>query len=435
MTPTTTAGTGALAAYRAELERRLAGRGPGWLDDLRRDGWSRFDATGLPTPDLENWKNTNVTALSTTTFVPPADDPRARPALSALAGLRLGSTRLTFVDGRYAASQSERGRLPEGVFAGSLQEALREIPERLREHLLARPEGEAEFRALNDALLVDGAVIVIPDGVAVDEPLQLVFAASGAATACHPRTLILAGKGSRATVVEVHCGAAGAYLVNTVGDVSVGDGAQLDHVRIQEDSEAAWHISTRHSRQGRDSSLRTFGFDFGGKLVRHNLRAVLDGEGGHCEMYGLYLTHGTQHVDSHTTLDHARPHCDSRELYKGVLDGSSRSVFSGRIIVREDAQKTDAKQSNPNLLLSDRALAHTRPQLEIYADDVKCTHGATMGRLDEDSIFYLRSRGIGRAEARRMMVEAFALEVVEPVRNDALRDALSREVARRLDRR
>lgn len=424
----------AFAPRYAELRKQLSGKAPEWLAELRHEGWTRFAERGLPSPSLESWKSTNVTTLGQLAFGKAVAPPSTLPALSKLASLELGATRLTFVDGQYAEEHSSLGELPDGVFVGSLRAALEQIPDRLREHLKRGVDGEIEFRALNDALLEDGAVILIPDGVVVEQPLQILNVATGEPTAYYPRTLIVAGERSQAQVVECFTGDTGPYFTNSVCDIDVADGAHLEHVRLQTESDEAFHISTRFSRQGRDSNLRTFSFDFGGKLVRHNVRAQLSGEGGNCDMFGLYLTHGTQHVDNHTTLDHAKPHCDSRELFKGILDDKSRSVFSGRIIVREDAQKTDAKQSNPNLLLSDSALAHTRPQLEIYADDVKCTHGATMGRLDEDALFYLRSRGIGRDDARRMMVEAFAGEVIDPLKNDTLRDALSREVAGRLGR-
>jgi Fe-S cluster assembly protein SufD len=220
-----------------------------------------------------------------------------------------------------------------------------------------------------------------------------------------------------------------------VSDAFVGDGAVLRHLRLQLQGPRALQVSTLGCRQARDSRYAAFAFDLGGRLVRHDLGAVLDGEGADCRLWGLYLTSGEQHLDHHTVLDHARPHGGSREVYKGILDGRSRTVFNGRIVVREGAQKTDAKQSNPNLLLSAHALAHTRPQLEIYADDVKCTHGATVGRLDEEPVFYLRTRGVPEAEARNMLIRAFAGEVLDSVPNDVVREYLARAVDERLARR
>jgi Fe-S cluster assembly protein SufD len=340
--------------------------------------------------------------------------------------------RLVLLDGRAADERSPCG----GAWIGSLARALAEIPDLVRAHLEGLDHERATvFAALNGALLDVGAVIAVPDGLALDRTIHVVHATSAAAhpTACHPRTLVVLGRASRARLVESYVGPCGAvYFTNAVTEVVLGDGAQLDHCRVQAESDAAFHVSTTSSRQGRDSAYATHAVDLGGRLVRNDVVARLHGEGGTCQLDGLILTGAAQHVDNHTLLDHAMPHCGSRELYKTILDGSSRTVFNGRIIVREGAQKTDAKQSNPNLLLSPRALAQTRPQLEIYADDVKCTHGATVGRLDEEAIFYLRSRAIPREEARALLIRAFADEILERVPSDAVREHLQGEVARRL---
>jgi Fe-S cluster assembly protein SufD len=254
-------------------------------------------------------------------------------------------------------------------------------------------------------------------------------------TAAHPRSVIAAARGSRLQIVESHVALnGGVYLTNAVTDLFVADGASVDHCRIQLDSPRAFHVSGVHSRQTRDSRCTLHNLDIGGRLVRHDVVSILDGAGADCRLNGLFLTGEKQHVDNHTVLDHARPHGSSRELYKGILGGRSRAVFNGRIVVRPDAQKTDAKQSNPNLLLSAEALAHTRPQLEIYADDVKCTHGATIGRLDEEALFYLRSRGIAEADARHLMIASFAGEVLDGISIEPAREELERIVAARLPR-
>jgi len=245
--------------------------------------------------------------------------------------------------------------------------------------------------------------------------------------------LIVAGKNSRFTVVESYVGAdGGQYLTNAVSEALIGENAIVDHLRIQQEGDQAYHLSAAWSRQQRNSRYTNFTIDLGGKLVRHDTRSVLDGEGGEANLFGLCVTRGEQHVDNHTSLDHAKPHCNSRELYKGILRDRSRSVFTGRIVVREGAQKTDAKQSNANLLLSEEALAHTRPQLEIYADDVKCTHGATIGRMSDEAIFYFRSRGISEADARHLLVSAFAGEVLDHLPDGLLRETLQNEIAARL---
>jgi len=434
-TPTPAQTTPWLAGFES-LERELAADGPPWLRRLRQQGLELFQSRGLPTPQQEEWRNTNLAPLAALRFRPPAAGRRL--ALPAAADVALGPTRLVFVDGRFDADRSTVGELPGGVYAGSLAALLARDPERARAWLQVGDDLRCpEFSALNSAFLQDGAAVLVPDGVSVEQPLQIVYLAAGAPEppASHPRTVLALGAGARASVVEWFVGAApGAYFTNAFSDARVGDGAALDHYRLQLENEQAFHLSTVHSRQGRDSRYRSWVIQLGGRLVRQNLVAVLDGEGGDARLFGLYLPRHAQHVDNHTVLDHARPHCDSRELYKGVLDDESRAVFSGRIIVRPDAQKTDAKQSNPNLLLSAKALAHTRPQLEIYADDVKCTHGATIGRVDEDAIYYLRSRGIPKHEALNLLTNAFAGEVLQQIEIEPLREQLSGEIAGRLRR-
>jgi len=283
-------------------------------------------------------------------------------------------------------------------------------------------------------------LLAIPEGVRLEEPLSLVHltAAGAEPVATWPRSLIVAGRASSGAVLEWFLPGApqpsGRYLTSAVTEIHVEDGAHLQHHRLQVEGSAAFHLGRLHARQARDSRFVSHNFDLGACLGRLDSSAALIGEGAWCQLNGLYVLDGEQHVDNHSVLDHASPHCESRELYKGILAGASRAVFHGRIIVRPGAQKTDAKQSNPNLLLSADALVHTRPQLEIYADDVKCTHGATIGRLDTDALFYLRSRGIGAAAARRLLVEAFAGDVLDRVEEQTLREWLAGTIAERLRR-
>lgn len=421
----------------AHLDAARVETGPDWLRAIRKDGKARFENLGLPGPKEEAWRNTNLSAIVGTSFhgvdtAPVTIDPDTLPAVARLA---LGGPRLVFGGCRFDEKLSSVEGLAKRIWIGSLSRAMQEIPDRLQEHLARIDEGaSAAFHALNGALLDDGAVVIVPDDLTVEAPIEIVYA-SGASepTATHPRTLIVVGRNSRCTVVETYVGTGGeSYFTNAVSEVLVGDNAHVDHLRIQHEDESAYHIGTAWSRQGRDSRYTAFNIDLGAKLARHDTRAVLNGDGGNINLYGLYLTSGEQHVDNHTILDHARPHCDSRELYKGILAGRSRTIFSGRIIVRQEAQKTDAKQSNPNLLLSNEALAHTRPQLEIYADDVKCTHGATIGRMSDDAIFYLRSRGIGKAEAKQLLIRAYAGEVLEQVPVVPVREVLEAEINGRL---
>jgi Fe-S cluster assembly protein SufD len=420
----------------AALEKELAGRGPGWLGRVREKGLARFVAAGFPTTRDEDWRTTSVAPIARTTFRPPDRAAAAPPELPALANAVPDALRLVFLDGRLLPGLSAPGSGPEGLWAGSLERALQVIPERLEEHLAARDEPDGSvFCALNEAFAEDGGVVLVGDGLELDRPIHLVYLSGAAAEpiASHPRTLVVAGRSSRVRIVESYLGAGdGVCLTNAVTDVIVGQDASVGHYRLQAESEKAFHVSTIRSRQGRDSRYGGFNLNLGGGLVRHDVSAVLDGEGADCDLDGLYLTRGEQHLDHHTTIDHARPRCRSREVYKGVLGDRSRATFRGRIIVRPGAQQTDARQSNPNLLLSDGALAHTRPQLEIYADDVKCTHGATVGRLDEDAIFYLRSRAISDDDARDMLITAFAGEVLERIDIDPLRLEMEQVVARRL---
>jgi Fe-S cluster assembly protein SufD len=418
--------------------RELAARGPEWLRTLRRSGRTRFEQLGLPTTRLEQWRATSVAPLAGTEFVPAAGDsePSLDGRLSAAAGPDLGGPRLVFVDGRFAPRLSTVDANGSGLWTGSLVEALETVGDRVRPHLTRRDPAQSQaFDALNAAFHEDGAVVLADAGADAGPPVHLIYVSSGVErpTAVHPRTLIAAERGSRLKVVETYLGPEeGVYFTNAVTDLVAGDDARVDHYRVQLEGPAAFHVSNVHSIQTRNSRCTLHQIDLGGRLVRHDVVSVLDGEGADCRLNGLYLADAEQHVDNHTLLDHARPHGSSHELYKGILTGRSRAVFNGRILVRQDAQETDAKQSNQNLLLSAGALARTRPQLEIYADDVKCTHGATVGRLDEDAVFYLRSRGIADADARRLMIAAFAGEVLERVEIDPLRSSLEGAVASRL---
>jgi Fe-S cluster assembly protein SufD len=422
----------------ADRQRELAAQGPQWLQRLRLDAAQRFEQLGLPTTRLEEWRATSIAAITRSVFrpAPPERGLTSLDGLPEAARLELGGPRLVVVDGRFVPSLSSEGDLGEGVWLGSLAEALKQIPERIEPHLLrSSVEQASAFEALNESLAEDGAVVIVPDGRELARPIQLLFVstASSEPIASAPRALVLVGSNSRARVIETYTAhGEGRYLTNAVTDVEVGDNASLEHTRVQLEGPGGYHISHNRFRQGRDSRYAHCNINLGGRLVRNDLGALLDGEGGWCRLDGLYIVDGEQHLDNHTRLDHAQPHCDSRELYKGILAGSSRAIFNGRIIVRQDAQKTDAKQSNPNLLLSPAALANTRPQLEIYADDVKCTHGATIGRLDREAIFYLQSRGLSVAEARELMLVAFAGEVLETVEPEPLRESLARIVAGRL---
>ena len=418
-----------------ELERDLAGRGPEWLRRLRRQHLERFERVGFPSVREEQWRNTNVAPIAATPFAPPPDESGIEPVLSGLAALDLGGPRLVFVDGRHVA-QLSTGDAGPGVRLSSLGHILDTEPELVRAAWTrAEPDSVDAFRALNHALATDGAVIVIAEGVALEQPIHVVHVATAAGrpTATHSRSVVLVGRGARATLVESFVGlGAGAYLTNSITDLDIGADAQLEHYRAQLEAPQAFHVSHVTSRQDARSRYAACHASFGARLARNELRCELAGPDANTLLDGLYLTVGDQHLDNQTVVDHAAPRCNSREVFKGALAGRSRGVFHGRIVVRPGAQQTDAKQSNPNLLLSREALAQTRPQLEIRADDVKCTHGATIGRLDEDALFYLRSRGLGAVHARALLVEAFLGEVLERVHVAPLRRFLEQLVSERL---
>jgi Fe-S cluster assembly protein SufD len=327
--------------------------------------------------------------------------------------------------------------LPEGVKAGSLAAALAKEPGFLEKHLgrYAQTGGNA-FAALNQAFFLDGAFIHVPAGVAVTEPVRLVFfsTARQSGATIHPRNLIVAEANSRLTVVESYVSTNdSAYFTNAVTELVAGDNAQVEHLKFQDEAAHAYHIATLHGQLGRASKVKIHSFALGAKLSRNNIRANLAGEGLECVLNGLYLTRDEQLADHHMIVEHAQPHCASHEYFNGILDDKSKGVFHGRILVQPIAQKTDAKQTNKNLLLSDDATADTKPQLEIYADDVKCTHGATVGQLNDESIFYLRSRGLDTETARRMLIHAFAGEIIERIRYEPAREELDKLVWERLE--
>ncbi len=410
--------------YVSDFERNLKGLPA--LEDLRRKAIDRFAGLGFPTGREEAWRFTDPAPLAAVPFRPAAGT--ANPAqFAGLAKGPLKGCQIAFVDGRYAPSFSSLDLAP-GVRVSSLAHVLRDDPRRVEPWLgrHASFEGNA-FAALNTAFMNDGVFVHLARGTALAQPLHLLFLSSlhGEPYVTHPRVLIVLEEGARGAVVESYLGpAGGTYFTNAVAEVVLGDGAALDLTKVQRESHEAFHVQALQAVLGRSSVLVHRSISLGAKLARNDLGALLAGEGAECTLYGLFEVAGTQLADHHTVIDHARPHGTSRELYKGILDGRSRGVFDGRIVVRPDAQKTNAMQTNKNLLLSREALVHTKPQLEIFANDVKCKHGATIGQLDEAVLFYLRSRGIGLAEARRLLVHAFAGEIVDTVASDAVRSQL-----------
>ena len=409
------------------------GEGPAWLPALRAQAFERFAALGFPTTRDEDWHFTSVTPIAERTFKAVKAAPTAL-TLSDIAPWLVDESwqRLVFVNGRLEPSLSNFSELPAEVQVSTLSEALREEPEWVKKHLGAFASFDrAAFTALNTAFMQDGVVVRIPKGEVVEVPLHILHVTDAQAqgAAVHPRLLVVAEAQSQLVMVESYVGLGQAsYLVNGVAEISVGDGARVDHYKIQRDSLEAFHVGTVQVTQGRDSIYHSFSYAAGAALSRTNVYTKLVGTGGEARLNGLYVLDGTQHADHQTFVEHLAESCASRELYIGILDGSSHGVFNGKVYVDPIAQKTDGKQTNKALLLSDKARIDTKPQLEIFADDVKCTHGATIGKLDDQALFYLKSRGIGSDNARALLTYAFAAQVLETIEIDPLRLLLERAI-------
>ena len=410
------------AALFADLERRARGEAP-WLLELRRRAFARFQEIGFPQPKDEAWKYTNPAPIARTAWAPFPQDRAERKPPTFPADIS-APVRLVFVDGRWSrVLSSEESDLPEGVQIAPFSRALAERPDWIQPYLSRECPGEMPaFAAWNTAFFEDGAFLRIARDAVVEKPIHLVFLSEGGGepAVSHPRVLVVADTGAQASVVERYSGD-GTYLTNAVTEISVGDGASIEHTVVQRESLEASHVHGVFVSQGRDSRFESMNVALGASLARIDLETVFRAEGGECVLNGLFVPSGTQHHDTHTRIDHATPHCSSRELYKGILGGKSRGVFHGTILVRKDAQKTDAIQTNKNLLLSREALVNSTPALEIFADDVKCKHGSTIGQLDATALFYLRSRGIGEEDARALLTWAFAEDVARRIRVPEIR--------------
>ncbi|HYD49770.1 MAG TPA: Fe-S cluster assembly protein SufD [Terriglobales bacterium] len=392
-----------------------SGSSPPWLSGRREDALSRFSATGFPTTRWEEWKYTDLGKLAKTDLAAvTAAEPAAGRALLASASLPDGP-QMVFIHGIYAPELSRDGG-DAGVEILSLRQALERMPERIESHLgKLTAAADDPLVALNTAMARDGAVLHLRRDAVLSQPIQLLFLSPSTpgAVASHPYVLVIAEEGSSATILETYAGDTdGTYLTNAVTEVFAAANSQLRHYRVQREGEGGFHIGTLQAHQQRDSSLTSVAVSLGGRLARTSVQTILDGPGSACTLDGLYLGNREQHLDHRTTIDHRQPHSTSRELYKGILDGHATGVFNGKVYVRPHALKSDAQQMNKNLLLSDDAEVDTKPQLEIFADDVKCSHGATIGRLDEDALFYLRARGVDSATARNLLIYAFANEMV-----------------------
>ena len=407
-----------------------ADRAPAPLTALRTAGAEAFARLGFPTTRSEDWKYTSVSAIATTPFVAAPERAVGTLEAAALEPYTFGGTwpLVVFLNGRYAPALSQLGALPEGVRVMTLAAAAEQEPALLARHLgVAAPADRDGFTALNAAFAGEGVLIHVAREMVIDVPVHILHVtdANGAGVMSHPRHVLIADRHAKASVIESYVSLADvSYFTNAVVEVSLNDGATLQLLRIQRESPTAYHVGTVEARQGRDSHFMAFTFHTGAALSRSNVFTVLGGEGCGTTLNGLYMLGGAQHGDHQTRVEHVAPNCFSREAYKGLLDDASHGVFNGKVYVHPEAQKTDGKQTNNTLLLSKDAQIDTKPQLEIFADDVKCTHGATVGRIDETSLFYLKSRGVGALLARQLLMYAFAADVLETIENEAVKEAL-----------
>lgn len=446
-----------LDSYRVDferIERDSADRQPQWINQIRKAAFGRFVELGFPTTRLEDWKYTNVAPIVKTPWGRAGQPWGTLPGepLEPFTLEEVACAQLVFVNGHYSRELSSLQLLPEGVRVGSLATVLTSDPGSVEAHLAQYASyHDQAFVALNTAFMEDGAFVSIPKGTIVEAPIHLLFIScasfdsaqdkpfgsaddgGGSAPVSYPRNLIVVGSHSQVRIVESYVGLEhDVYFTNMVTEIVGGENAVIDYYKVQQESEAAFHVATVQAQLGRNSTFSSHAIDLGGALVRNNLGVALEGEGAECVLNGLYMVTGRQHVDNHTRIDHAQPHCSSRELYKGILDGKSRGVFNGKVVVHKAAQKTDAKQVNKNLLLSEDAVIDSKPQLEIFNNNVKCTHGTTIGQHDQDAMFYLRSRGLDLTAVRSLLTYAFASELLSRIKVGPVRTRLEALLLTRL---
>ena len=408
------------------FEKRAAGHDLVWLRNLREEGFARFCETGFPTTHDEDWRFTNVAPIARTQFSLAPEETEISDSDLKRWTFDGTAARLVFLNGRFVPSLSFFNSLPTGVTVTSLNEQIEKSPATLEAHLGRYLAVQRDpFCALNTAFAGEGAFVDIPPGVKLEGPIHLLFVSTKqkVPVMLHPRNLVLIGRAAEAEVIEEYVSlGSGTVFCNSATELVAGENSTVSHYMIEREHQGAFNISTLRIQQERSANVQSHSVLLGGGLVRNNVHPVLAGEGGECLINGLFIGSGRQHLDNYMYVEHASPHSSSRQFYNGILDGAAHGVFHGRIVVHKDAQKTDAKQTNRNLLLSDDAQIDTKPQLEIYADDVKCTHGATIGQIEENALFYLRSRGIDEVSARRLLLAAFANECVDRMKPGVARN-------------
>ncbi|HJT28022.1 MAG TPA: Fe-S cluster assembly protein SufD [Pyrinomonadaceae bacterium] len=404
-----------------------------WLELVRNSAMDRFEQLGFPSIKAEDWKYTNLATLAKEEFVPVTGG--SADAREVEGYPETAETHLVVVDGFLREDLSTKTQLGD-VVAIDLFSAVEDARyNKIVRKYLARNAGYHNngLTALNTAFLQSGVFLWIPKNVKLERPLQITFVAEAENGANFPRLLVVAEENSSATLIESFVSSnGGKYFTNAIAEIVLKDGAQLEHYRVQRESNNAYHVSTTSAELGRSSRYDTTSINLGAQLSRHDVSVVMDHEGAETAVDGLYMVGSDQHTDTHSVIDHKQPHCTSHQLYKGILDGNGRAVFNGKVFVREGAQKTDAQQTNKNLLLSDKARVDTKPQLEIYADDVKCAHGAAVGQIDPEELFYLEARGIGPELGRSLLTYGFAEEVIGKIKIESIRSQLDEIVLRQL---
>lgn len=419
-----------LAAFATAEQKRT--KTPAWLSNLRANAIAQFERLGFPTTRNEEWKYTNVAPILKHDFRAVDTVPQTIARLDEFTYPESRDSQLVFVNGVFAKAFSNLSAIPSGVTVSNFANADQKL---LSQYLATQIDYHNDaFSALNTAVAGDGAFILIPRGKVVEAPIHLLFLATEANTISHPRVVLVAEEGALATIIETYVALNddAVYFTNAVTEVIVHQDANITHYRLQSESTSAFHVATTQVQQESKSTYASYAISVGGDIARHTLNVKLDGEHIESTIDGLYVVTGKQHCDNHTTIDHAQPHCNSYQLYKGILDEKARAVFNGKVFVREGALLTDAKQLNKNLLLSANAHVDTKPQLEIFADDVKCSHGATVGQLEEDELFYLRSRGLKTETARALLTFGFAEDVISKIKIASVRKQLDEIVLTRL---
>jgi Fe-S cluster assembly protein SufD len=422
------------------FEKKLNGESKSYLHQVRKDALKELEQQSFPTLKNEEWKYTDVSPILNNNFVPAVNSVQPDITKSDIEKYLFKNFNyhlVVFLNGIYSEELSDIKELPKGVIAGSLNYNYKLHAKLIDQHINKLSKTENAFNALNTTYAFDGFIAVIPDGVVIEKPFQVLYLNSSETenVLSIPRNLIIAGKNSQISIIANYFGnGSQKYFDNIVTEVYLDENAIVDIYKIQNEKDDSFHIEKVQALQKQNSVFNHYNINFGGAIVRNDINSLHDQENIETHFYGLYLAHGNQHVDNHTFVDHAKPNCISNELYKGILDDNSRGVFNGKIMVRKDAQKTNAYQSNKTILLSKTAKINAKPQLEIYADDVKCSHGTTVGQLDEEHEFYIRSRGVPQDIAKSMLIRAFANDVLDKIKIEPLREQLNHRIFEHLHR-